>query len=77
MVIHCTLSVPTLNSFINVGKVMFMAVSTITPQKDMMPVARTAPMTLAGMVVLIRLLPVSAVLFSVMSTLDFLRFVGS
>ena len=33
------------------GKVMFMAVSTITPQKDMMPVATTAPITLRGIAV--------------------------
>ena len=30
-------------------KVMFMAVSTITPQKEMMLVATTAPMTLRGL----------------------------
>ena len=34
------------------GKVMFMAVFTITPQKDMMPVATTAPITLRGIAVL-------------------------
>ena len=34
------------------GKVMLMAVSTITPQKDMMPVATTAPITLRGIAVL-------------------------
>ena len=28
---------------------MYKAVSTITPQKDMMPVATTAPMTLWGL----------------------------
>ena len=33
------------------GKVIFMAVSTITPQKDMMPVATTAPITLRGIAV--------------------------
>ena len=35
--------------FMRTGKVMFMAVSTITPQKDMMPVATTAQMTLRGL----------------------------
>ena len=49
MVIHCTLEILILKWLMRAGKVMFMAVSTITPQKDMMPVATTAPMTLRGL----------------------------
>ena len=40
VVIHCTVDVPMPNSFISVGNVTFMAVSTTTPEKDMMPAAR-------------------------------------
>ena len=46
VVIHCTLEVPMPKWLMRAGKVMFIAVSTITPQKDMMPVATTAPITL-------------------------------
>ena len=42
MVIHWTVEVETPNSFIRAGKAMFMAVSTTTPAKDMMPTATTA-----------------------------------
>lgn len=39
VVIHCTEEVPIWNSSIKEGKVTFMAVSTTTPEKDIMPVA--------------------------------------
>ena len=41
VVIHCTVEVPIENSSINVGNVTFMAVSTTTPEKDIIPVATT------------------------------------
>ena len=40
--------VGTPNSLINVGKAMFMDVSTITPQNDINPVATIAAKTFAG-----------------------------
>lgn len=39
VVIHCTEEVPIWNSSIKEGKVTFMAVSTTTPEKDIIPVA--------------------------------------
>ena len=39
MVIHWTVEVETPNSSMRAGKAMFMAVSTTTPAKDMMPTA--------------------------------------
>ena len=41
VVIHCTVEVSMENSSINVGNVTFMAVSTTTPEKDIIPVAIT------------------------------------
>ena len=49
MVIHCKLEVTIPKWLMRAGKVMFMAVSTITSQKDMMLVAAIAPMTLRGL----------------------------
>ena len=48
MVIHCTLEVLISKWLMRAGKVMFMAVSTISPQKEMMLVATIALMTLRG-----------------------------
>lgn len=47
-VIHWTVAVPMPNSFIRVGNVIFIAVSTTTPQKDMIPAATTEKMTCTG-----------------------------
>ena len=49
MVIHCTLEVAIPKWLMRAGKVMFIAVSTITPQKNMILVAAIAPMTLRGL----------------------------
>ena len=49
VVIHCKLEVTIPKWLMRAGKVMFMAVSTITSQKDMMLVAAIAPMTLRGL----------------------------
>lgn len=48
MVIHCTVEVPTWNSAMRVGNVTFMAVSTTTPENDMMPAAATDSTSLAS-----------------------------
>lgn len=48
MVIHWTVLVVMENSRIRVGKVMFIEVSIMTPQKDISPVAMMAPKTLGG-----------------------------
>jgi hypothetical protein len=42
VVTHCTVDVLTENAFINTGKVMFIAVSPATPQKERIPVAKMA-----------------------------------
>ena len=47
VVTHWTVAVLISNSFINIGKVMFMAVSPATPQKERIPVAKIANKTLA------------------------------
>ena len=43
---HWTVDVVTENSFIKIGKVMFIAVSPATPQKERTPVAKMADKTL-------------------------------
>ena len=60
VVIHCTVEVPIENSSINVGNVTFMAVSTTTPEKDIIPVAITERTSFA----LSSLLYIQSLLFS-------------
>ena len=48
VVIHCTVDVPTPNSFMSDGNVTFMAVSTTTPENDMSPVATIDIISLAS-----------------------------
>ena len=60
VVIHCTVEVPIENSSINVGNVTFMAVSTTTPEKDIIPVAITERTSFA----LSSLLNIQSLLFS-------------
>ena len=48
MVIHCTVAVSMPNSLISAGNVTFMAVSTTTPENDMMPAATTLMMRRAS-----------------------------
>ena len=48
VVIHCTVEVPMPNSSIRVGKVTFMAVSTTTPEKDMIPAAMMEKISFAS-----------------------------
>ena len=49
MVTHCTVAVSTPNSLMSEGNVMFIAVSTTTPENDMMPQAMTDKIRRASM----------------------------
>ncbi len=49
VVTHCTVAVSTPNSLMSEGNVMFMAVSTTTPENDMMPQAMTDRIRRASM----------------------------